>query len=92
MLLGGWLLTMKGQLFKDAGLQATDLYQYQFKGILCSILIPGYRVVEQSRVLVSIINELLRFGWLSKGKITLDCSYRLSFSSQVPLIFQGVVS
>lgn len=62
MLLGGRLLTMKGQFFKDAGVQATDLYQYQFKGILCSILIPGHRAVEQSCVLVSIINKLLRFG------------------------------
>lgn len=92
MLLGGWLPTMKGQLFKDAGLQAADLYQYQFKGTLCRILTPGRWVVEQSRVLVSIINELLRFGWISKENITLDCSYRLSFSSQTPFIFQGVVS
>lgn len=49
---------MKGQLFKDAGLRATDLIQYQFKGILRCMLIPGHRIVEQSGgVLVSIINE-----------------------------------
>lgn len=89
-----WWLTAyhEGQLLKDAGLQAADLYQYQFEGILCRILIPRHWVVEQSRVLVSIINELLHFGWISKEKITLDCSYRLSFSSQAPFIFQGVDS
>lgn len=56
--------TMKGQLFKDAGLQATDLYQYQFKGIRRCILIRGHRIVEQSGVLVSIVNELHPF-WVA---------------------------
>lgn len=56
--------TMKGQLFKDAGLRATDLIQYQFKGLLRCMLIPGHRIVEQSGVLVSIINELHPF-WVA---------------------------
>lgn len=66
--------TTKTQLSKDAGLQVTDLYQYQLKGCLCSILIQGHWIVEHSCMLVPIINEVLHFGCISEEKITLDCS------------------
>lgn len=46
------------------GLWAADLIQYQFKGILRCMLIPGHRIVEQSGALVSIINELHPF-WVA---------------------------
>lgn len=64
----------KTQLFKDAGPQATDLYRYQLKGCLCSMLIQGHWIVEHSCMLVPIINEVLHFGCISEEKITLDCS------------------
>lgn len=76
----GWLPTMKRQLFKDAGLLGTVLYQYQLKGCLCSILIQGHWIVEHTHMLVSIINEGLSLGCTSKERITLDCSQLLSFS------------
>lgn len=54
--------TVRGQLFNEAGLWATDLIQYQLKGILPWMLTAGYRIVEQSGgVRVSIIYKLRPF-------------------------------
>lgn len=78
---------MKRQLFRDAGLQGTVLYQYQLKECLCSMLIQGHRIVEHTQTLVSIINEVLSLGCMSKEKITLVCSLLLSFSESCLLYF-----
>lgn len=73
-----WLPSMKRQLFRDAGLRGTVLYQYQLKECLCSILIQGHWIVEHTQMLVSIINKVLSLGCTSEEKITLDCSLPLS--------------
>lgn len=87
-----WLIIyhiMKRQLFKDAGLQGTVLYQYQLRECFCSILTQGHWIVKHTHTLVSFINEVLSLVFTSREKKTLDCSLLHAFSSPVCSIFQN---